>query len=65
MNNDNETRIRDRAYALWESAGSPGGDDQRFWHEAERQLAEEGSVDTSKDAAETGKPPVQAGSPAL
>ena len=61
MNPDQDDRIRDRAYALWEAAGSPEGDDQRFWHQAERELAEEGSVDVSAEQSEEGKPVVQAG----
>lgn len=30
--------IKDRAYAMWEAAGKPEGDDQRFWYEAELEL---------------------------
>ncbi|RZN24174.1 DUF2934 domain-containing protein [Bradyrhizobium sp. Leo121] len=33
--------IRARAYRLWEAAGSPENEEERFWHEAERQLKEE------------------------
>ncbi len=65
MIRDDEDRIRDRAYALWEAAGQPEGDDQHFWHEAERQLAEEGDIDTSKEATKPRKPRLQAGSPAI
>ncbi len=59
MENQNEEAIRDRAYALWVEAGSPEGDDQRFWHEAERQLSREGEHDTSAPDADT--PPLPAG----
>lgn len=65
MIHDDEDRVRDRAYALWQAAGSPEGDDQRFWHQAERELAEEGDIDMSKQATKTRKPRLQAGSPAL
>jgi hypothetical protein len=46
-------------------AGSPEGDDQRFWHEAERQLSNDGEVDTSENATDADTPPVQAGLPNL
>ncbi|WP_454619404.1 DUF2934 domain-containing protein [Bradyrhizobium cenepequi] len=36
-----EQVIRARAYRLWEAAGSPKGEEERFWYEAERQLKEE------------------------
>ncbi|TCH99377.1 DUF2934 domain-containing protein [Roseococcus sp. SYP-B2431] len=29
-----QQRIRERAYELWEEAGSPEGEEQRFWHAA-------------------------------
>jgi hypothetical protein len=34
-------KIRQRAHQLWEAAGKPEGQKDRFWHEAERQLKEE------------------------
>jgi Protein of unknown function (DUF2934) len=34
-------KIRERAHQLWEAAGKPEGQEERFWHEAERQLREE------------------------
>ncbi len=33
------TQIKDRAYALWEAAGRPEGQDQRFWFAAAEELA--------------------------
>jgi len=33
--------IRERAHELWEAAGKPGGKEDHFWLEAERQLREE------------------------
>lgn len=33
-----EHRIRQRAYELWEQAGKPAGDHDRFWHEAEQEI---------------------------
>jgi hypothetical protein len=40
MNPYTETQIRDRAYALWEEAGRPEGQDMEFWMMAERELSE-------------------------
>jgi Protein of unknown function (DUF2934) len=37
----NKEMIRKRAHQLWEAAGKPEGQEERFWHEAERQLKEE------------------------
>jgi Protein of unknown function (DUF2934) len=34
-------KIRERAHQLWEAAGKPEGQEERFWHEAERHLKEE------------------------
>lgn len=65
MGKHSEEVIRDRAYTLWVEAGSPEGDDQRFWHEAERQLSNDGEVDTSENATDADTPPVQAGLPNL
>jgi hypothetical protein len=33
-----EDEIRERAYFLWEEAGSPDGDGVDFWVRAEREL---------------------------
>ncbi len=35
-----EMQIRDRAYALWEQAGRPEGQDKEFWAMAEQELAD-------------------------
>ena len=34
METDHETRVRDRAYYLWEKEGSPDGRDKEFWERA-------------------------------
>ena len=34
-----------RAYELWEQAGKPDGQDQEFYHQAERELTEGLAVD--------------------
>jgi Protein of unknown function (DUF2934) len=41
MADPSEDEIRLRAHELWERAGRPGGKEDQFWLEAERQLKEE------------------------
>ena len=60
MHND-ETKIRDRAYQLWDQAGRPDGRHEEFWHDAERELAEEEEVDISSEASKLDLPPPVAG----
>lgn len=36
-----EDRIRQRAHELWEKAGQPDGEDERFWSEAEAEIERE------------------------
>ena len=57
-----EAKIRDRAYQLWDQAGQPDGRDQEFWHDAERELAEEEDLDVSSEAAKLDLPPLVPGS---
>jgi len=41
VSNDRETRIRMRAYEIWQGQGRPVGRAVEHWVEAERQLDEE------------------------
>ena len=61
MQTIDQEKIRDRAYQLWDRAGQPEGQDQQFWFDAERELAEEDEVDTSAEAAAIDMPPVVPG----
>lgn len=61
MQTMDQEKIRDRAYQLWDRAGQPEGRDQEFWFDAERELAEEDEVDTSKINSEVGLPPTMPG----
>lgn len=45
MSYDREQQVRERAYSLWESAGSPEGREQEFWAWAEKLIAEEQGAD--------------------
>ena len=35
---DIETRVRQRAYELWEEAGRPEGRGDEFWHQAQADI---------------------------
>jgi hypothetical protein len=35
---DLEQKIRERAYELWQQAGSPEGRHEEFWHQARQEL---------------------------
>jgi hypothetical protein len=39
MNHEKEQRIRERAHEMWEHAGRPEGESDRFWNTAEQELA--------------------------
>ncbi len=41
MTDDQEQRIRLRAYALWEREGRPQGRDQEHWEQARREIETE------------------------
>ena len=55
MRSDREERIRQRAYALWQSEGHRHGRHEDHWHRAEREIAAE-------EAGPAG-PPRRAGRP--
>lgn len=40
MDTDRSERIRRRAYELWQAAGSPRGDGEEFWLQAEAEVAQ-------------------------
>ena len=61
MHTPEENDIRDRAYALWQSDGSPDGRDQEYWHRAEQELAAQTDLDTSEQADEVSQPVPPAG----
>ena len=56
-----EYKIRERAYQLWDEAGQPQDREQEFWYQAERELAEEDEVDTSREASVIDLPPLVPG----
>jgi hypothetical protein len=47
---DRERRIRERAYQLWQSEGSPEGREEEYWHRALEMIEAE---------AKTSYPPTQ------
>ncbi|MBE0580368.1 DUF2934 domain-containing protein [Devosia sp.] len=64
MHTLHETDIRTRAYALWESDGSPEGRALDYWLRAQRELSEETELDRSEEEAEVTQPTPPAGFPA-
>ncbi|MCO5963686.1 DUF2934 domain-containing protein [Sinorhizobium meliloti] len=41
---DDLDRIRARAYEIWEREGRPDGGHERHWHQAQKELEEEGRI---------------------
>ncbi|WDR03237.1 DUF2934 domain-containing protein [Devosia algicola] len=56
-----ETQIRERAYQLWQQAGSPTNQEQRFWFEAEQQLSDDSCQENILDNVSAPKPPLPSG----
>ncbi|NYZ17321.1 DUF2934 domain-containing protein [Azospirillum sp. RWY-5-1] len=52
-----DTRIRDRAYELWESEGRPDGRHEEHWHQARRELDGEGASSAADSAADSAPGP--------
>lgn len=50
----NEAKIRERAYALWERDGRPDGQADAHWREAEAEVAS--TVDAPSDQADVTNP---------
>jgi hypothetical protein len=58
MRSDREERIRQRAYAIWQSEGHRHGRHEDHWHRAEREIAAEevGPGAAPRRAARSAKP---------
>ena len=52
-----DTRIRDRAYELWESEGRPDGRHDEHWHRARRELDGEGGSSAADSLPDTAPGP--------
>ena len=52
-----ETRIRIRAYAIWEAEGRPHGRDAAHWHEALRQIIAEDETPAAPPAKTAARKP--------
>ena len=39
MGSDTDSRVRERAYQLWEESGRPDGREHEHWAQAEREIA--------------------------
>ena len=57
MQSDREERIRQRAYAIWQSEGHAHGREEEHWHRAEREIVAEeaGSNKASRRTPRSGK----------
>ena len=53
MQKPSEDQIRQRAHEIWERNHRPDGKDEEFWHQAERELQEEGSSGKPVNVPET------------
>jgi hypothetical protein len=51
MQNDDDYRIRQRAYDLWEEAGRPDGKHLEFWNAAEQEVRVGGVKSKELDTA--------------
>ncbi len=58
-----QDRLRDKAYELWQEAGSPEGNAKHFWHLAEREVkADEKDYDkVLMDSFPASDPPANSG----
>lgn len=45
-----EQKVRERAFALWQQAGSPEGRAEEFWHQARAELQGPGATDGPGDS---------------
>jgi hypothetical protein len=50
MSDEQEKRIRDRAYRKWQEEGCPEGKAEAHWEEASREVQMEGQVTTIREA---------------
>ena len=44
MTGDKQERIRQRAFELWEQAGSPEGEHEQHWYQATREIEAEDAL---------------------
>jgi len=56
MHSDRETRIRDRAQAIWEEEGRPEGRDREHWERAAAEV--DGEERTGEPEPESAKPDI-------
>ena len=53
MDKPTNEQIRERAHLLWQAAGEPEGQQDRFWFEAERELAQRDPALNSDEKSRT------------
>ena len=57
MTDDRQERIRQRAFELWEQAGSPVGNHEKHWHQAVREIEEQDGFAQREEATIAERPP--------
>ena len=55
MNDDREHKVRERAYALWETEGRPSGRHDEHWHRANSEFSDA----PAEEAAPAQAPPAE------
>jgi DUF2934 family protein len=53
MDKPRDEQIRERAHLLWQAAGEPEGQQDRFWFEAERELTQQESTNNPDEKSVT------------
>lgn len=59
MNTDRQDQIAAHAYSLWDAAGRPEGEADRFWREAEQTLQVQNTPSDAQDASPNAAVPQQ------
>lgn len=61
MNTDRQVQIAAHAHSLWDDAGRPEGQADRFWFEAEQALQEKEPSSDATDTQQTESKPAKPG----
>ncbi|MBB5710921.1 DUF2934 domain-containing protein [Sphingomonas xinjiangensis] len=60
MNDDREHKVRQRAYALWESEGRPSGRHEEHWRQAHSEVTDTAPPSQTQDRSEAAAQPATA-----
>jgi hypothetical protein len=59
MNNENERRIRERAYDIWQREGRPHGRDAEHWQKAAAEIEAESRLRSEPETVGAGSAPLR------